>query len=225
MREEVRLRQEIVRICHKMYQRGFICAAEGNVSARLGEDLILITPSGLAKGEISPEELICVDLHGRKASGWGKASSETRMHLKVYEVRPDVKGVIHGHPPTAIAFTLAGISLAGCVIPEIVLTLGSIPTVPYATPGTGEAALVIEGPLQNFDGLLLDRHGTITVGTTLDQAFFHLERIEQAAQITLMARQLGQVKKLPPQEIQKIEGLRQQFGLRPKGCNECGLCK
>jgi L-fuculose-phosphate aldolase len=228
IRTEIQLRKEICEICSKMYEKGFICATEGNVSVRLDGDEILITPSGICKGEISPEELIVINGHGQKLSGWGNPSSETAMHLKVYEMRPEIQAVVHAHPPTAIAFTLAGITLAGCIIPEVVLTMGSIPTVPYATPGTGEAAIVIEKHIHDFDALLLDRHGSITVGSSVKKAYYHLERLEHAAQVTWMAKQLGNLQSLSSSETAKILGLRQKFGIQvgsPRGCNECGICK
>ncbi|RME04172.1 MAG: class II aldolase/adducin family protein [Planctomycetota bacterium] len=228
---ENQLRREIVEVCHRMYRRGWICATEGNVSVRLSGGRILITPSGVCKGEVSAAELICLDASGEKISGWGEPSSETNLHLEVYRLREDVRAVIHAHPPTAIAFTIAGRSLAGCVIPEIVMTMGSIPTASYSTPGTGEAALVIGEHIQDFDAILLDRHGSLTVGSTLQQAYFHLERLEHAAKITLMAHQLGRVQTLPPAEVEKIRHLRERFGIRVGGsssgvvgCNGCGIC-
>jgi len=227
MREEIKLRKEITLICHKMYEKDLISATDGNVSARLSDGSILITPSGLAKGDISPEEMLRIDMEGKKLSGFGKPSSETNMHLEVYRVRPDVMAVVHAHPPTAVAFSIAGISLAGCVIPEVILTMGEIPTVPYATPGTGEAGLVIREPLANFDAMILDRHGSITVGKNLQKAYHHLEKIEHAARVTLAARQLGQVQTLPGAEVKKLIDLREKFGIQvglPRGCNECGLC-
>ena len=230
MISEVQVRREIAEICLKMYQREYITATDGNVSARLSNDQILITPSGMCKGDVTPEDVIRININGEKISGWGKPSSETNMHLEVYRQRNDVQAVIHAHPATAVAFTLVGKSLAGCVIPEVVLTMGSIQTVDYATPGTGEAALVIREHILSYDALILDRHGSLTVGPNLTKAYHHLEKLEHAAKVTFMAHQLGSIRSLPNEEVQRLVGLRQKFGItvgakdRPAGCNECGLC-
>ncbi|RME86902.1 MAG: class II aldolase/adducin family protein [Planctomycetota bacterium] len=222
---EVYLRREIVNIGRKMANRGFVCATEGNISCALEDGTFLITPSGKNKGELGPAEILKINSRGEKISGWGKPSSETAMHLKVYQLRKDVKGVVHAHPPTLIAFSLAGISLAGCVIPEIVMALGKVPSVGYATPGTGEASVIIEGPIQEFNALLLDFHGSLTVGSSLEEAYYHLERIEQAAKITWMARQLGDIRSLPPGERERLDQMRLiHQGKLPPGCNQCGLC-
>lgn len=230
-KREVQMRREIAEVCQKMYERELITATDGNVSTRMADDRVLITPSGLCKGEVTPEDVIRINLAGEKISGYGRPSSETNLHTEVYRRRPDVQAVIHAHPPTAVAFTLVGASLAGCVIPEVVLTMGAIPTVPYATPGTGEASLVIEGHIYDYDALVLDRHGSLTVGKNLTKAYHHLEKLEHAAKVTLMAHQLGQIRTLPTNEVNKLVGLRSKFGItvgarqeRPAGCNQCGLC-
>ena len=208
-----RIRQDVVRVCHLMHEKDLIAATDGNVSVRLGPDRVLATPSGVHKGLISSEHLIITDMQGRKVAGRGKPTSEMALHLAVYEVRPDVRAVIHAHPPIATGFSIAGVPLDQCVIPEVVFTLGSIPTTEYAMPASPEGAAVIRRYITKCDALILERHGTVTVGEDVLHAYYKLEKLEHAAQVTLIARQLGQVQTLPPEEVEKLMKLREQFGL------------
>ena len=228
-------RQEIVRVCRLLWERGYVAATDGNVSVRLGPDRILTTPTGLSKAFLEPEQLVLTDLNGvplpeRQQTCKGlKPSSEQRIHCECYRRRPDIGAVVHAHPPIAVAFTIAGISLAGCVLPEVVLTLGQIPTTPYATPTSAEGPQVVRDLIGKFDALILDRHGTVTVGKTAFDAYLKLEKVEHAAQVTLAARQLGEVQTLPPEEVRRLTAIRRQtLGLPPEyegdGCVQCGAC-
>lgn len=232
---ETALREEIVRVCRLMWEKGFVAASDGNASVRLGGDRLLVTPSGLSKGFLSPSDVVMTDMEGKPVRLFShgdrglKPSSEILLHLEVYRQRPDVHAVVHAHPPLAIAFTIAGISLAQCVLPEVVVNLGSIPTTAYATPSTAEGPEVIQGLIRDYDALILDRHGTVTVGPTVFDAYMKLEKIEHLAQVTLAARQLGRVGLLPQEEVRKlVEMRRQKLGLPPDyqgpGCVNCGAC-
>jgi L-fuculose-phosphate aldolase len=148
------------------------------------------------------------------------------MHLEVYGQRPDVGAVIHAHPPLATAFTVAGISLAQCVIPEVVLTMGTIPTTEYATPSTEAGREAVRELIRKHDALVLDRHGALTVGPDLISAYRKLEKVEHCAQVTLAARQLGNVRTLPPEEVRRLEAMRAELGLGKsvQACSNCGTC-
>ena len=142
--QETELRDEIVLVGKLLYDKGLIVAGDGNISMRLEDGTILITPSGLCKGMMRPDQLIIIDLDGRKV-GPGTStnralqpSSETATHLEVYKQRPDVISVVHAHPPYAIALSIAGISLADCMLPEAIVFLGLTPTTPYSTPASEE---------------------------------------------------------------------------------------
>jgi L-fuculose-phosphate aldolase len=240
MKSETEHRQEIVAIGQKMYQRGYVAATDGNISAKLDGERLLITPSGCCLGEMRPEDLVVVDQQGRPAEAGQrpddasrrpddaaqKPSSELPMHLEVYGQRPDVGAVIHAHPPLATAFTVAGISLAQCVIPEVVLTMGIIPTTKYATPATEKGREAVRELIRTHDALILDRHGTLTVGPDLIAAYHKLEKVEHAAQVTLAARQLGNIKTLPTEEVSRLEAMRSQLGLGENvtSCSQCGTC-
>jgi L-fuculose-phosphate aldolase len=232
MKPEHELRRDIVLICRRLSERGYIAATDGNVSARLtgpgGAGRILITPSGLHKGFIKEDDIVLCDLSGRLIRGRRKPSSEMLMHLKAYELRPDIGAVVHAHPPLATAFTIAKVSLARCVLPEVVITMGSIPTTAYATPSTPEGPEVIKDLIRDHDALVLDRHGTLTVGRDLFDAYGKLEKIEHTAQVTLAARMLGNLTLLSESELAKLEPLapeRVRRAASDPACRGCGGCQ
>jgi len=227
MVSEWQVRRDIVNIGKKIYDKDFVAATDGNISARINGNRFLITASGTCLGELKPDELIFIDSEGKKLSGSGVPTGELSMHLAAYRERPDIHAVIHAHPPITTGFTVAGESLAQCIIPEVVLIFGIIPTTEYATISTDEGAEVIRKLIKNHDALILDRHGTLTVGTNLTKAFHKLEKVEYCARVTLTAHQLGQVKKLSATEIEKLEAVRKNYGLDNKIslCEQCGVCK
>lgn len=200
-------RREIVELCKLMHQRGLIAAGDGNVSCRIGERRILVTPSGARKGFLKPEDLVLTDLEGQPLRGErGRPSSELLMHTAIYRVRSDVRGVVHAHPPTAIAHTIAGVTLGKPLMPEVVCELGEIATVPYTTPTTDEVPRAIETMIQGRVALVMERHGSITVGPTLAKAYDRLEILEHTAKISLMAHALapGRVEGLDPVQLDKL---------------------
>jgi len=235
-RTEAERREEIIQVCRLLGQKGFVSATDGNVSVRLGDGLFLATPSGFSKPFLSPEQLILVDGEGRRVvrSRWGsdpslKPTSELLLHLEVYRQRPDVAAVVHAHPPTCVALSIAGISLAQCLLPEVVMTLGAVPTTTYGMPSSPEGAEIIRDLIPHHDALILKRHGTVTVGTDPFDAYLKLEKVEHTAQISYMLHLLGRVEPLPPAEVARLLEVRQQKRpLTPEEeeafCAECGLC-
>jgi L-fuculose-phosphate aldolase len=226
MSSEIEQRQQMVAIGRRMYQRGYVAATDGNISVRLDDGRILITPSGVCLGEMGPVDLVAIESGGAVCDQTQRPSTELPMHLEVYGQRPDVSAVIHAHPPLATAFTVAGIDLAQCVIPEVVLTMGRIPTTRYATPSTEQGREAVRDLIGEHDALVLDRHGTLTVGPDLTSAYRKLEKVEHAAQVTLAARQLGNVRTLPPEEVRRLETMRVDLGLGDEvtSCSRCGTC-
>jgi L-fuculose-phosphate aldolase len=209
------LRQEIVRIGKLLYERGLIVAGDGNLSARLGEGLVVTTPSGACKGMLDPEDMVVVDMEGRLRGGARKPSSELQMHLAVYRNRPDVRAVVHAHPPIAVACTLAGVTMDECVLPEVILTLGAVPTAPFAMTGTREMYDAIAALLPHHNAILLTHHGALTVGETLMQAFMRMEQVEHTARILLAAHQLGGARPLPTERLAQLDRLRIDHGGHP----------
>jgi L-fuculose-phosphate aldolase len=232
---EPQLREAVTQVCHLMWQKGYVAATDGNVSARLGRDRFLCTPSGFSKGLIRAEELVVVDWEACPVGpAYGAArdllpSSEMLTHLEAYRQRPDVQAVVHAHPPTAVALSIAGISLARCLLPEVVLALCLIPTTDYATPSSAEGAAVIRDLIARYDAVVLRRHGSLTVGTSPVDAYLKLEKLEATAVITKTLVELGQDHPLPPEEVDKLVAWRQAQGLMKPGqtedlCRECGVC-
>jgi L-fuculose-phosphate aldolase len=234
-KNEYQLRQEIVQIGRLMYEKGFICASDGNISARLEPDRLLITPSGLHKGLLEPDQLLIVDEDGQRvAGGIGanrhlKPTSELPMHLEAYPQRPEIEAVVHAHPPITVALSIAGIPMAECLLPEVIVFLGLIPTTQYATPSSVENVQAIRDLIISHDAIILQRHGSITVGESPMQAFMRLETVEQNARIGFMLAQLGIHNPLPAEEVRKLLRQRQEMGLSRPGetaefCSVCGVC-
>jgi len=225
------LRAEIVRIGRLMHAQELVDGTAGNISARLGPDRILTTPSGLAKGFLEPEQLIVVNMRGEvvQAAPGLRPTSELLMHLEAYRRRPDVNGVVHAHPITAVALSIAGISLADCVVPEAVVVLGLVPTTPYANPSSEENQRAIAEIIVCHDALVLQYHGTLTVGVDVYEAYLRLETLEHTAKIIALTRLLGGGPSLPPDQVTKLLSARQTLGLaRPNDAEEfclaCGVC-
>lgn len=217
------LRQEIVRIGQMMYDRGLLCGFEGNLSVRLGDNRILITPSGLHKGLLRPEQLLVVDNDGRvvgystEARRNLKPTSELPMHLEAYRQRPDIAAVVHAHPPITVALSIAGVPQDTPLLPEVIVLLGIIPTAPYATSSSTEGAEAIRDLVRRYDAIILQRHGTLTVGSTLTQAFMRLETVEQNARIRFMLAQLGAGGPLDGNDLHKLLHMRRSMGLERAG--------
>lgn len=223
------MRRHIVEVCRRVYARGWITATDGNVSARLGPERILCTPTGINKGTMTEDDLIVLDRAGKKLAGTRAPSSEILMHLAAYDARPDVGGVVHAHPTNCIAFSLAGISLAQCLLPEIVFTFGSIPTTAYTTPTTQEVPDEVRKWLRDFDAMILDRHGSLTVGADVFAAYDKLERMEHVAEITFRARTLGPIRPLAPAQVERLRAVGRGLGLPERTildspCDHCNAC-
>jgi len=210
---ERELRRQICKIGRKMYARGFVVACEGNLSVRLDQDRILVTPAGACKGYLAPGDLLVTDLNGVVLSGNRQPSSEMLMHLLFYRLRPDVRAVCHGHPPMATGFAAAGRALEEAVLPEVIVGLGEIPLAPYGTPGTWELCAGLEPLATKFDAILLENHGVVTCGQDLTIAYQRLETVEQFAKILLTAESLGGPRLLPHTEVQKLIAARSRYGV------------
>lgn len=197
-------RKEIVEIGRRCYERGFVAATDGNMSCRVAGGLIAATPAGLCKGTLAADDIVVLDASGRRVEGHREASSEILLHLEIYKERPDVGGVVHAHPPTATGFAVARMPLAECVLPEVISTFGNVPLAPYATPSTTEVPESIRPKLRDHNAFLLANHGTVTLGATLQEAYFTLEKVEQFARVMLVARQLGRVSVLTADDVAKL---------------------
>ena len=208
MKTDWEARRDIIACARKVYDKGIVAATDGNISCRMMTDRIMITPSGTSFANLSTNELVYVDTDGNILNYGQKPSSELPMHLEIYRQRPMVNAIIHAHPPFATALTLTGESLANPILPEVVMMFGEIPTAPYATPSTQESADSIRHYIKDHDAILLDHHGAVTYGESLEEAFYKMEKLEHAAKTILAARSIGTPKVLDEEQLSKLRDLK-----------------
>ncbi|HOK08103.1 MAG TPA: class II aldolase/adducin family protein [Candidatus Hydrogenedens sp.] len=194
----------ICEIGKKMYLNQYISSTDGNISIRLEEDKFLCTPSNTCKGELIPEQILLTNNKCEVLEGKGTVSSEFYTHLSAYEERPDITSVVHAHPIFATVLSLLNISLCTPILPELVMTLGEVPTTDYATPGSIEGSTIIKPWIKNHNALLLKSHGVLTVGKDLNQAYSYLERVEHSAKILYYAYLLGKPNVLTEEQYVKL---------------------
>ncbi len=199
-------RAALVRVARRLDAKGILTAADGNLSARLAADLLLITPSGCCKGTLEEGDLLVVS-GDRVRDGAGKPSSEIALHRAVYEARPDVACVIHAHPPYATAFAVAGIPLDRPILSESVLAIGPVPLAPYATPTRPDLARSVEPFARDHDAVLLEHHGAAVWGRSIEEAGLLMETLEHVARIDWLSRALG-ARELPRAEVAELVALR-----------------
>lgn len=181
------LRTQIVRACHLLHRVGLVAGRDGNISARVGPDRWLVTPTMSHKAWIEADDLVVVDRAGVVVDGDRPPSTEWRMHAAIYATRPDVRAVVHAHPPFAVATTMGGRPFDPAWVPEALVSLGRARVVPYATTGTEDLANAVAAALIEADGALLERHGAVTVGADVEAATARMESLEHAARIGSLA--------------------------------------
>lgn len=208
---EIRVREEVCRIGKMLHQCSFVAGCDGNISARLGQDLVLGTPTGISKGMMEPEDLVVVDMEGIQSRGRRSPSSELAMHLLFYRLRPDIRAVVHAHPPTATGFAAAGIALDEPLVAEVVVTFGSIPLAGYGTPGTAELSSTLTPLIPEHDAILMANHGVVTCGQNLLDAYMKMEKVEHYARIVAVARQLGPTQPLNQEQVRKLMKARDSY--------------
>jgi L-fuculose-phosphate aldolase len=198
------LKRDLVRFGKWLYRLGFMPGTSGNLSVRLDQDRLLITPTGVSKFLLKPSDMVIVDLQGRQLSGTRKATSEMSMHLAIYHHREDVDAVIHSHPAIATAFACSGRALDEILCQEAVMTLGAIPLAKYATTGTDEVAASLVPFIPRHDAILMENHGAVTCGKNLLEAFLKMETVEHLAHISLVAHQLGSARPLRAEQVELL---------------------
>lgn len=209
------VRVQICDVCHKMWQKGWVAANDGNVSAKLSDGTFLTTPTGMSKSFITPEKLVHIDKEGSiiEALPGLRPSSEIKLHMRCYQERQDVGSVLHAHPPVATGYAVANKPLDEYSMIETVLTLGSVPVTPYATPSTYEVPEAIAPYLGEHDAVLLQNHGALTVGADVITAYYRMETLELFAQISLNAHMLGGAKELSRENIDRLISMREGYGM------------
>lgn len=209
------LREQICDVCHKMWQKGWVAANDGNVSVKLEDGTFLATPTGMSKSFITPEKLVHIDMEGNilEAEEGCRPSSEIKMHLRCYREREDVGAVLHAHPPVATGFAVANKPLDEYSMIETVIALGSVPVTPYGTPSTYEVPEAIAPYLGEHDAVLLQNHGALTVGADVITAYYRMETLELFAQISLNAHMLGGAKEISRENIERLISMREGYGV------------
>lgn len=207
--------KRIIEIGRRLYARGMIAGSDGNISARMSANEIIITPSGKCKGLLKEKDLVVIDLEGFQLRGHFRASSEAAMHTHLYRNRSDIAACVHAHPPYATAFSVIGESLTEPILPEVILFVGDIPIAPYAPPGTDAVGKSLDEFLTNHNAFLLKNHGLVTVGRNLEEAYNRLETVEYYARILFIARQIGSANKLESMEVERLKRLAEQLKSTP----------
>jgi L-fuculose-phosphate aldolase len=205
-------KKSLVDACHRVYAMGFVAGYEGNLSVRISRERILVTPARVSKGDVTTRDLVAID--SRKAridvprkGRTRRPTAELDMHFMVYAERPDVQAVVHAHPPVATGFAVARVGIPERALPEVIVTMGEIPLVPYGLPGTKELADEIRRFIETADAFLLANHGVLTVGGTIEEAYYRMETVEQVARSVLVARMLGSPVELSEGEIAALHRL------------------
>jgi len=205
-------RNEIIEVGKKLYAKDFVASNDGNISIRISENEILITPTGVSKGAMTPDQILKIDLNGNVLSGFLAPSSETKMHLAIYKKRPDVKAVVHAHPPTATGFAVAGIPFDEISLPEVIFNLGKIELSDYATPTTNQVPKVVGDKIGDCNALLLANHGAVTVGNkNAMEAYYRMETLEAVCKITFVAKMLGHINYLNDAQKNELYEIREKI--------------
>ena len=210
---EFKLKEQMCDIGRRIWQKGFCAGNEGNHSYRIGADRVLCTPTGISKGNLKPDDICTVDMEGKQVAGKRKRTSEILMHLAIYKARPDVKAVVHSHPPHATAFAIAGVELPTCIHPEAEVFLGAVKTAKYVTPGDTRLGESLLPYVKDSNTILLQNHGTVTFDVDLEGAYYKLEIVDAYARILLLAKQIGSIRPLDAGEMKELLDLKVRFGL------------
>lgn len=219
---EQQLREEMVEIGRLVFEKGWVAANDGNFTWKMDDGTLLATPTGVCKGRFKAEDLIVCDLNGAKIRGPRERTSEMAMHLTIYGLRPDVNAVLHAHPPVATGFAAAGRALNVALLPEVVISLGSVPLANYGLPGTPALTEGMLPYIGKYDALLMANHGAVAYGDDLWQAYFRMETVEHFARIMLVAEMLGGAKALPRVEVQKLFDSRKRYKVKSRNDFEPG---
>ncbi len=208
-------KRKLVEACRKVYEKGFVSAYDGNLSLRVSENTFFITRSGVCKGDVTVDDILEIDSSGNIISGEGKVSTEFKIHIFAYEHRPEVNSVVHCHPPYSTAFASTGRGLTENIFPEVILTIGKVPLCRYETPSTEALPLSMKPYIDFAWAILLENHGAVTLGKSIDEAYFKMEKLEHSARILFLAEGLGGAKPLPQEKVRELMDIsKSTYGLQ-----------
>ncbi len=184
--------EKMVKAGRELHDHGLVKGTSGNISARIpGTDTFLIKPSGARMECLKPEELVLVDLQGNKVRGEADVSMETPIHAAIYRARKDVQAVVHTHAPTATAFGIAKTEILPLQIEMFMLLPNGVPVVPFEPPGSKALAAAVQKKIEDYDALILENHGIVTVGSTIEAACSLNEMVEEAAKIQFLVMMMA----------------------------------
>lgn len=216
-------REDLVRVCHLMHEKGWVAMNDGNVSIRLEDGRILCTPTAVSKALVQIADVITCDPDGEKITGERDRTSEIAMHVTIYSNRPDVHSIVHAHPPVATGFASAGRALDKALLPEAIIQLGAVPLAAYGLPGTPALSEGMKPFLANYNAILLENHGCTAYGGDVWEAFFRMEMVEHLAKITFVAEMLGGARALPRDEVDKLFASRARYNVKPRAHMQPGM--
>jgi len=221
-----KIKAQICEIGRRVYNKGFAAANDGNISHRVGENEVLCSPTMICKGFMTPDDICLVDLDGNQLAGKRKRTSEILLHLTIMKHRPDVKAVVHCHPPHATAFAVAGEPIPQCILPEVEVFMGEVPIAPYETPGGQEFADTVLPFLKATNTVILKNHGTVSFGKDLEDAYWKTEILDAYCRILMLAKQLGNIDFFSEQQTRELLDLKQRLGFDDPRFHveDCDLC-
>lgn len=228
MENTFKLKQDICEIGRRIYNRGFAAANDGNITVRISENEVLCTPTMTCKGFMKPDDIATIDMNGTQIAGRKKRSSEALLHLEIMKQRPDVKSVVHCHPPHATAFAVAREPIPQCVLPEVEVFLGETPITKYETPGGQEFANTVLPFVDKTNVIILANHGTVSYGETVERAYWWTEILDSYCRILMLSKQLGNVEYLNYEKSRELLDLKEKWGWKdPRNTKEfenCDIC-
>lgn len=213
-------RRDIVDAGHKLYQRGYVAANDGNISAKMADGTVWCTPSGFSKGSLTEEMLVHIDAEGHILEGDLPVSTEIALHLAIYRENPTLGGVVHAHSPGATAWAAYGTPWELAICLDSALTLGVVPCAPYAVTGSRALAESAAPFCRDHTAVLLEHHGAVTWGRDVIQALFRTEALEQTFQIYANQRAFGEIRLLTESQLDEVELVKKKYGIvnpRAKG--------
>jgi L-fuculose-phosphate aldolase len=223
-----KIKQDICEIGRRIYNKGFAAANDGNITVRISDNEVLCTPTMHSKGFLKPDDISTVDMTGTQIAGRKKRSSEALLHLEIYKQRPEIKSVVHCHPPHATAFAVAREPIPQCVLPEVEVFLGDVPITKYETPGGQAFADTIIPFVDKCNVIILANHGTVSFGEDVERAYWWTEILDAYCRILMLSRQLGRVNYLDQQKSRELLELKDKWGFTDPRLTEeyqnCDIC-
>ncbi|MDD3470051.1 MAG: class II aldolase/adducin family protein [Thermoguttaceae bacterium] len=222
----LKVKQEICDIGQRIYNRGYAAANDGNISFRISEKEVVCTPTQICKGFMKPDDLCIVDMEGKQLAGKRPRTSEVLLHLAIMKARPEVKSVVHCHPPYATAFGVAREPVPTCILPEADIFIGDVPITKYAIPGGQDFADTILPFIHQANVIILANHGTVSFGETVEKAFWWTEILDSYCRILMLAKDLGRVHQITGEEARDLIKLKEKWGKTDprSSLQNCDLC-